>query len=119
MATDKDDLQGPRDSVDGSRGVQLWKDKNDNGGGTVTGTGQVTNGATGEVTHFTGDSGDAQHTFRLTNPNTGSPFAAHCAAACDYTGATIPGKPNVDKPGPQARTPRTPRRGPHRHRGAN
>ncbi|HZG91559.1 MAG TPA: hypothetical protein VEZ42_15210, partial [Pseudonocardia sp.] len=89
--------QGPMDTATGTDGVRIARDRRGNGSGWIRGTGQVSNGSTGETVTYTepAPSGD-QHGFRLTNPTTGSPFTAHCGAACEYRGAPVPGAPQVD-----------------------
>jgi hypothetical protein len=85
------------DTATGTDGVRIARDRRGNSSGWIRGTGQVSNGSTGETVTYTepAPSGD-QHSFRLTNPTTGSPFTAHCGAACEYRGAAVPGAPQVD-----------------------
>ncbi|MBC3191885.1 DUF4781 domain-containing protein [Pseudonocardia sp. C8] len=83
--------QGARttDRVSGSEGVSLYRDAEGNGAGTVTGSGSVTDGRTGETVTYTrsAPSSNNTNTYRLSNP-AGSPFRSSCNGGCEYRGAT-------------------------------
>jgi hypothetical protein len=99
LPVDGDKPDGKRDTATGTEGARISRDAKGNGGGWIRGTGQVTNGVTGEKVDYTGEVPSPVvdgHSFRLTNPGTGSPFSAHCGAACEYKGAPVAGAPQVD-----------------------